>query len=102
MKIEEIEKLCARTSPGPWSLIVLPNGKHHVHISGSVYATMDVAEHLRRNQSEIDGRFMVEARTLLPKLLAVAKAAREHEQVCEDTCTTLMALQDALEDLERE
>lgn len=59
MKLEEIEKLCSEATPGPWDL------NHQ--------AWFDEAP-------SIDHKFVEMARTELPKLLAIAKAAK---QVCE-------------------
>lgn len=106
MKIEEIEKLCDEASPGPWKFDVwLVNGE-----AGRI-ASID-SEVPYGEDVDANGLFIAHARTLLPKLLAVAKAAKEFytppsglispEQIVEHYKARQTRLGEALADLERE
>lgn len=121
MKIEEIEKLIAEATAGPWDstklgLTVVPDDRV------VRFTDKDLA-----GQSwirERDAKFIAESRTLLPKLLAVAKAGKkqlrrpeecprcgEYGQMSGNSWSAICKcpvmdsqkeLREALEDLERE
>lgn len=80
MKIEDIEKLCAEATPGPWIedvsiyhlAIEAKNGKYICGRDGD-----DVEDY---NGKDSDTQFVAASRDLIPKLLAVAKAARKCDE----------------------
>ncbi len=108
MKIEELEKLCDEATPGPWKYD-LGNWsieRPHPNRCGIASMTPDDRE-WNPVASLVDGVFIVEARTYLPKLLAVAKAALETrprhcrcETPCYDCSPEQLALSKALTALE--
>lgn len=57
------------------------------------------------HQAQVDCRFIAASREFIPKLIAVAKAARvacaDHDLQCEDANQSLERLSLALEELER-
>jgi hypothetical protein len=75
MKLDEIQKLCDGATPGPWK-------------PGHTY------DHQR------NAAFIAASRTLIPKLLAVAKAAQDYRDGSYDV--SFMRLWDALDALEAE
>lgn len=76
MKLEEIEKLCEEATPGPWEwtgYIVENEEKRIVTTDGSYNED-------RTHNQKADGEFIASSRVLLPKLLSVAKAAKDVAQ----------------------
>lgn len=73
MKLEEIEKLCNEATPGPW-MAFIPNDERLVQkaiVSGP-------KQYINNSFSSEDAEFIAASRTLMPKLLDVAKAAKRH------------------------
>lgn len=66
MTLEEIEKLCTEATPGPWEWDGF--GLFNNHASETYIAT---------NCSLVDADFITASRILLPKLLAIARAAQD-------------------------
>lgn len=90
MKLEELEKLCAEATPSPWVPAVCRTkywtGEPNAARLGEVWDDDGYA-------SEEDCNFIAAARNMLPKLVAVAKAARKikrhglgHRIMCDDSC----------------
>lgn len=106
MKLEEIEKLCNAASPGPWEYVYsIFAGYSILAGEGGRIATMDSVVAYRDN-TKINGEFIVASRELIPKLLAVAKAAKDVSKFGEfnkgcDGCW-ISNLDLALEELEKE
>lgn len=73
MTLEEIKRVCEAATPGPWA----PDLYFETRLDGSTI-TRASGPNLRddRAQSESDAAFIAMARTVLPKLLKVAEAAK--------------------------
>ncbi len=109
MKLEEIEKLCEEATPGPWKYDYgnwqvegpRPRRRAICNLNG-----LDDVEGNPVNLNIADTEFIAASRELIPKLIAVAKAAeivcKDHDLRCEDSNSTLCALHDALVTLESE
>lgn len=72
MKLEKIEKLCAEATPGPWEA---DKQYCRVQLKNDPYGLIAWADDGGFCRGE-DVFFIAAARTLMPKLLAVAKAAK--------------------------
>ncbi len=96
MKIEEIETLIEKAAPGPWV------NNYDVGVEdASGNELMDTcrifSENFSHEEVAATSRFIAASRTLIPKLLAVAKAVKEMP-----TLKIPHDVLDALEDLENE
>lgn len=67
MRLEEIKALCEAATPGPWDY----DGRFTVSVPGEWAGVSQSCFRIAKN----DAAFIVEARALLPGLLAVANAA---------------------------
>lgn len=74
--LDELQKLCDEAMPGPWEARRTPDGVDYIHIPAAVSASMNVLERLVRDQGACNMRFACVARTYMPKLIAVARAAQ--------------------------
>lgn len=112
MTIEEIEKLCNKATPGPW---YYDSGNMQVESHRTdLYRLpiVDIASISERREwaeeheikdswdRDDDGDFIAAARILMPKLLAVAKAAKNDR--ARGGFNMLMETGKALEELEKE
>jgi hypothetical protein len=75
--LDEIQKLCDQATPGPWKLWGMqvlqdPVGDSNVETARLIAKTDDPDRGLRT----FNASFIAEARTYLPRLLAVARAAK--------------------------
>lgn len=107
MKLEEIRKLCDRTVPGPWEFQrENPNEGQKLHDltwGGNPYSkALKIYPRVGGYYWEMApcAEFICASRTLVPKLLAVAEAAKARLEVW--TRENYIGLKSALEDLERE
>ena len=104
MKLEEIKKLCDEATPGPWvrhetysdvwflGEKIMGNNKTIVYQNDGHNAG-----------KEEDIKFIAASRTLIPKLLAVAEAAKKYMHIDHFmTPEAGVSLRNALEDLERD
>lgn len=114
MTLEEIEKLCEEATPGPWGYY--DEDKEFltyftVTLTDSSGYIMQENNHEAKDQIFKNYRLAAASRTLLPKLLDVAKASLKI--ACKDpieerhpsstyTWDSLVVLQKALKELERE
>lgn len=95
MKLEEIQKLIAEATPGPWPCWSDPDIASQVTVDGLLRPVV-IAD---------DARFIAASRTLLPKLLRVAEAAKAfmaEGKSYDETEACHVAMEDALKDLEGE
>jgi hypothetical protein len=115
MKLEEIRKLIEATTPGPWRF---DNGNDDVEGGGwNRWTVCDISrgERLGVNHADgepnlnptdfrDDGEFIAASRTLMPKLLAVAVAAKIRNPLGDDEyykmADAVKALDDAIAALE--
>lgn len=81
MKIEEIRKLCDAAAPGPWSMA--RSGTCGAQATYRLSASFTDRGGMRRQDAE----FCAAARELMPKLLAVAEAAKLVASEFEDIAT---------------
>jgi hypothetical protein len=116
MKLDEIEKLIANASPEPWtidprSLQFFPNGSDSPPcfdiewVDDGLGAEIDgLAEPHRGSFTIPDAKFIAASRKLLPKLLAVAKAASNMGQLKKNDLyyPEYLKLVEALKALERD
>lgn len=92
MTLEEIEKLCEEATPGPWqNEYSLVNG-----IEGRIASVDSIVPY--RDKIDINAKFIAASRNLMPKLLAVAKAAELHFM----TGAHMTEIHEALRVLEKE
>ena len=81
MKLEDLKRLCEEATPGPWGLT---SPGSYIVICPVVYSYRDDDNPYARNGA--DRAFIAAARTMLPRLIAVAEAARVLSPiVCRDT-----------------
>lgn len=78
MTIEEIEKICQRATPGPW-FIQSSNPMYTVHpiVRALCAYNEDGYPEAFPNLDKQDADFIVMAQRYLPKLLAIAAAAKD-------------------------
>lgn len=108
MKIEDIENLCNEATISRWeyksstgTVIAIDIDNGHT-ICSPIHSDFDL------EQSEANGKFIAASRTLMPKLLAVAKAAKElyleekSRQPWHDPTGIPESLMKAIEELEKE
>ncbi len=102
MKIEEIEKLCEEATSGPWTWRV-PGYLCNKYIDNGLVLDINEEKNGVWHSSE-DAKFIASSRTLMPKLLAVAKAAKmASEKIHEVSFLAYFAdMRKALEELEKE
>lgn len=112
MKLEEIEKLCDQATPGPWTE---QTSRKYMDFGcyESIPGVIGWSTHVgycrdkEVKQVDADSKFIAASRELMPKLLAVAKAARlvgyytDHMRDDEDNSHGLTELDRALEELEK-
>lgn len=77
MTLDELEKLCNEATPGPW----IDAG--YDSLTTAYGESEGLPPHVNC-ASDLDARFIAAARTLLPKLLEVAKAAKGMKQFGSD------------------
>ncbi len=112
MKLDELQKLCDEATPGPWQF------RHYGEpafndpdetgfnwwVQNSDKQQIRICDH--ENTNHMNGKFIAASRTLLPKLLKVAKAAKvacnDHDLQCEDASGNLDRLEEALAELEKD
>lgn len=70
MNLEDLKKLCQEATPGPWGL------KEHGLVSSSFPNSCGENYQIAGDIDEQDADFIAAAREALPKLIAVAEAAR--------------------------
>lgn len=83
MTLEDIAKLCGAASPGPWSV------EHEPAPDTYVVSTIIDSERnclMEFSLSKPDADFAAASRTLLPKLLRVAEAAKAARGLSPDCC----------------
>jgi len=105
MKLEDIQKLCDEATPGPWTYDEVIN-------PSITYERKDAVIHEISDPGNYiyleDAKFIAASRELLPKLLAVVKAAKNlqddylwrHEGGQDDRQYLVENLKSSLEDLE--
>ena len=71
MTLDELQKLCDEATPGPWD----PVGAFARQEGYGLHLDLTVVTPGRLNVGRGDSDFVAAARTYLPKLLAVARAA---------------------------
>lgn len=112
MKFEEIEKLCNEATPGPWYYENCGTSIYNVHAQKLLNKQhLPTRMEVRSAVSE-DMEFITMARTELPKLLAVAKAAKACRKFSKISALSpmrmlegeelLKSIDTALEELEKE
>lgn len=91
MKLEEIEKLCDEATAGPWEFRSKDGDESSSEYCGTYSVGPDDVEdynnwiiddtkYYNTAPSRIeDAKFIAASRELMPKLLAVAKAAEQHQ-----------------------
>lgn len=103
MKLDEIERLCLEATPGPWKIwgmdvLCDPIGNSDLNDGKLIAKTFDPY----RGERTYNTHFIAASRTLMPKLLEVAKQAKQLIQRHEHCFTFDPAdLEDALVELER-
>lgn len=88
MSLDEIEKLCEALTTGEWAF--KPMSRMVVNETGKLIAEVEKPE---------DGVFLANAKTLIPKLLEVAKVAKT--VIKADKYEIWKELEEALEELEK-
>lgn len=73
MKLEDIRKLCDAATPGPWLESYGYDGGGYPR----AFCPACEADSSGESQAEKDAAFIAAARTLVPKLVAVAEAAKD-------------------------
>lgn len=97
MKLDDIEKIIAAATPGPWRWKVhgadyIMGADNKLVLSGDITVSKE------------DAKFIVQARSLMPKLLKVAKASKDLNTVfCNGMSTSraFTAWRTAMADLEQ-
>lgn len=101
MNLEEIEKLCEEATKGPWTVNktrkIIASEIDNGHTIANLYQSDFVIW-----QAEINAKFIAASRTLMPKLLAVAKAAKPVMIISNKEHEAWKTLRLALEELEKE
>lgn len=89
MKLDDMKKITEQAKPGPWET---PLCLHYYRYDNSFV-----------EMKEENERFIAMARTAMPKLIAVAEAAKEHFDVTSvlDCYESADAVRKALEELEK-
>lgn len=88
MKLDEIQKLVDSATPGPWyagrdSVATNPTSAPGYPPDMAVIASLYDGEYIENPNSERDTKFIAAARELVPKLLAVAVAAKKCQRAQE-------------------
>jgi hypothetical protein len=84
-RLDAIEARAAAATPGPWEVIDLIGSRP---LRASVWTTEDGVHDvcLAEETTPADAAFIAAARTDIPALLAVARAARLVKAQCDDMC----------------
>lgn len=89
MKLEDLKKLSEKTTPGPW-YVETPTGFIRSRTekrkpNGMVSGTAIVAIGQFNTEIQPDDAFIAAARTMLPRLIAVAEAAMDYQDEINET-----------------
>jgi hypothetical protein len=74
MKLEDLKNLCAQATPAPWEPNYYFIGFDTLFVEGEEF--VGCAPATNKDQADKDAAFISAARTMLPKLIAVAEAAQ--------------------------
>lgn len=96
MTLDELEKIASAATPGPWEFTPASDGD-----DWELYNPI-TTEYIKQDDSGVpiapeNGKFIAAARTYMPKLIAVARAAKDHADYVGDVSDALEKALNALE-----
>lgn len=105
MTLDELQKLCDEATAGPWEKLCLFGSRDlPTSISDGKGMTIEIGEFSEFKHADLD--FIAAARTYMPKLIAVARAAKKIRDSDKDTSDLMRLMlignvEQALADLEK-